>query len=87
MTVRVFAVPILKMRNVRTDIMVDISVDSESLDNAELSRTYVEEFPKIKPLFLVLKKCLLGVGLNDGSRGGLSSFVLLMLLVCYFKVS
>ena len=53
-------VPIVKMRDMLTDIKVDISFNMKTgVESVSLIKEFIREFPALKPLVLLLKQFLL----------------------------
>jgi non-canonical poly(A) RNA polymerase PAPD5/7 len=47
----------------------------------------MEEYPCLKYLVYVLKQYLLQLNLNEVWTGGISSYSLILMLVCFFQVT
>ena len=53
-------VPIVKMRDMLTDIKVDISFNMKTgVESVSLIKEFIREFPALEPLVLLLKQFLL----------------------------
>lgn len=65
---------------------IDISVSNSSQErSSELIHNYLQEYPVMRPLVLVLKQLLYLAQLSDYYKGGFSSYMLLLLVVSYFQ--
>lgn len=51
-----------------------------------LFQYYMETYPYLKYLVYVLKQYLLQLNLNEVWTGGISSYSLILMLVCFFQV-
>jgi len=51
-----------------------------------LIQHFMEEFPELRPLILVLKQLLSTSGLNNVYRGGLSSYCLGLIVVSFLQL-
>ena len=75
-------VPIIKAKEKLSGIVVDISFDATSgVASRELINDYTRRYPALRPLALVLKYFLLQRGLNETYRGGVGSFMLVLMIV------
>lgn len=65
---------------------VDISLySSASQKSVEQMRAYLEEYPLLRPLMIVLKQLLYLAQLMDQPKGPISSYSLLLLVVSYLQ--
>lgn len=81
------SVPIIKMVDLQTEVKVDISFNTQnSVESANLITKYMEEFPNLKYLVLVLKQFLLQRDLNEVFTGGISSYSLIYMTVSFFQL-
>jgi non-canonical poly(A) RNA polymerase PAPD5/7 len=79
-------VPIIKLTDRKTDVKVDMSFNmNNGLRSAQLIFRYLEEYPYLKYLVYVLKQYLLQLNLNEVWTGGISSYSLILMLVCFFS--
>lgn len=79
-------VPIVKYIDRSTGFEVDVSANVGSgLDGTKMIRKYVQEWPALRPLALVLKHFLALRELNEVFTGGLGSYALCCLLVSFFQ--
>ncbi len=80
-------IPIIKLDHAETKISVDICINNDSgLRTGELIREYVETYPPLKPLTIVLKTFLAQRRLNETYNGGVGSFVLSCLVVSFLQM-
>mmetsp|Transcript_41509 Transcript_41509/g.66695 ORF Transcript_41509/g.66695 Transcript_41509/m.66695 type:complete len:1210 (-) Transcript_41509:407-4036(-) len=71
-------------------IQLDISFETENhngLATNKLVNSFCQKYPVLPPLLLVLKQFLNQRGLGTGYTGGLSSYGLLLLVVCFLRHS
>ncbi|XP_069112834.1 terminal nucleotidyltransferase 4B-like isoform X2 [Argopecten irradians] len=81
------SVPIVKLTDLQTDIKVDISFNTKnSVESAALIKKFMEQFPNLKYLVLVLKQFLLQRDLNEVFTGGISSYSLIYLTVSFLQL-
>ncbi|CAF0915447.1 unnamed protein product [Adineta steineri] len=79
-------VPIIKLTDQKTDVRVDMSFNmNNGLRSAQLIVRYMDEYPYLKYLVYVLKQYLLQLNLNEVWTGGISSYSLILMLVCFFQ--
>jgi non-canonical poly(A) RNA polymerase PAPD5/7 len=79
-------VPIIKLTDRKTDVKVDMSFNmNNGLRNAQLILHYMQEYPYLKYLVYILKQYLLQLNLNEVWTGGISSYSLILMLVCFFQ--
>lgn len=79
-------VPIIKLIDHSTKCMVDISFECRSgILNTNLIKKYLDEYPHLKPLALILKYYLKLCYLNDTWTGGIGSYTLLVLIIFYLQ--
>lgn len=66
--------------------MVDISFECDTgLNNTKLIKRYLDEFPYLRPLALIIKYYLKLCYLNDTWTGGIGSYTLLVLIIFYLQ--
>ena len=79
----------VKILRIKTeDFDIDISLDSEyhsGLKCVELIKGYLNEYKMLKPLTIALKAILQSANLHIPSRGGLSSYGLILMIVSYIQ--
>ncbi|CAH8429466.1 unnamed protein product [Dicrocoelium dendriticum] len=79
-------VPIVKMTDKDTGILIDISFNMvNSVRAADLIQAYIKTFPCLPPLVFVLKQFLLQRSLNEVWTGGLSSYALILMVVRFLQ--
>ncbi|KAJ8303352.1 hypothetical protein KUTeg_019748 [Tegillarca granosa] len=81
------SVPIVKLTDLRTEVKVDISFNTKNaVKSAKLIKSFMEEFPNLKYLVLVLKQFLLQRDLNEVFTGGISSYSLIYMAVSFLQL-
>ena len=79
-------VPIIKLRDKQTMINVDISFNRENgIYCVKLVKQLLKKYPELRPMLLVLKCFLKSRQLNETYHGGVSSFLLTMMVVSYLQ--
>ena len=77
-------VPIIKLQDKATQINVDLSFNRENgIFCVKLVRQLLIKFPELRPLLIVLKCFLKSRNLNETYHGGVSSFLMTMLVCNY----
>ena len=80
-------VPIIKFTDRETEIKVDISFNQDSgLYSASLICQYIQQFPYLPYLALVIKQFLVQRQLNEVYYGGINSYSLILMLVSFFQL-
>lgn len=80
-------VPIIKLTDRQTDVKVDMSFNMNGGPRStQLIMQYIEDYPYLKYLFYVLKQYLYQLDLNKVWTGGISSYSLILMIVCFFQV-
>ncbi|KAA0155218.1 hypothetical protein FNF29_01968 [Cafeteria roenbergensis] len=80
-------VPIVKCRHAATGIELDVSYGEESgCVSAAAVRAFVDQFPALVPLVVVLKHFLSQRGLNVTFKGGIGSFLLTCMVVHHLQM-
>ena len=84
------SMPVLKLTSssVFNHIRVDITLNSAShygLECVSLVKQYIQIYPSLKPLVLVLKQLLSTADLNDPYQQGLSSYGLVLMVVAFLQ--
>lgn len=79
-------VPIIKLQDKETNINVDLSFNRENgIYCVQLVKQLLKKYPELRPLLLVLKCFLKSRSLNETYHGGVSSFLLTMLVTSYLQ--
>lgn len=79
-------VPIIKLTERTTLVKVDMSFNMNyGPQSAQLVLQYLKEYPYLKYLVYVLKQYILQLNLNEVWTGGISSYSLILMLVCFFQ--
>lgn len=77
-------VPIIKLTDKETSINVDLSFNRENgIYCVQLVKQLMRKFPELRPLLLVLKCFLKSRQLNETYHGGVSSFLLTMMVTSH----
>ena len=80
------SVPVIKYTDKLTDVKVDISFNhSSGLDSAFVIKQYMDLYPFLPKLVLVLKQFLVEQELNEVYKGGISSYSLILLIVSFLQ--
>ncbi|XP_070187139.1 terminal nucleotidyltransferase 4B-like isoform X2 [Littorina saxatilis] len=85
------SVPIVKLTDAETEVKVDISFSmdhnkSNGVESAELIQKFLDEYPTLKYLVLVLKQFLLQRDMNEVFTGGISSYSLTLLAISFLQL-
>ncbi|XP_036384747.1 poly(A) RNA polymerase GLD2 [Megalops cyprinoides] len=79
-------VPILKFRDKVSGVEFDLNVNNVvGIRNTFLLRTYAYIESRVRPIILVIKKWARHHGINDASRGTLSSYSLVLMVLHYLQ--
>ncbi|XP_063309660.1 poly(A) RNA polymerase GLD2 isoform X1 [Pelobates fuscus] len=79
-------VPIVKFRDKVSGVEFDLNVNNVvGIRNTFLLRTYAHMENRVRPLVLVVKKWASHHGINDASRGTLSSYSLVLMVLHYLQ--
>eukprot|EP00062_Callorhinchus_milii_P007710 gi/632949640/ref/XP_007890277.1/ PREDICTED: poly(A) RNA polymerase GLD2 isoform X2 [Callorhinchus milii] len=79
-------VPIVKFRDKVSGVECDLNVNNVvGIRNTFLLRTYAYIESRVRPLVLVVKKWACHHGINDASRGTLSSYSLVLMVLHYLQ--
>ena len=79
-------VPIIKFIDKLTEVRVDISFNQESgIKSAHLIQEFIQEYPFLPKIILILKQFLYQRSLNEVFHGGISSYSLILLLVSFLQ--
>jgi len=80
-------VPIIKMRDRKSGIEVDISFGVTSgKENSKVVLEYCKKYPLVKPLTLVIKYYLKQKFLNNSWSGGIGSYTLVIMIISYLQL-
>ena len=74
--------------NMSNDMYIDISIENEKhngLKCVNLVKSYLKEYPALKPITIALKAILHSANLHNSSKGGLSSYGLILMVVSYIQ--
>ncbi len=78
-------VPIVKLEDTDSNLFMDISFNkSNGVAAVNFIKKFMVIYPEMKFLLLVLKAFLKSRGLNETFHGGLSSYLLTVLVISYF---
>lgn len=79
-------VPILKARDSVSAVEFDLNVNNTvGIRNTFLLRSYAYLEPRVRPLVLVVKKWAQHYDINDASKGTLSSYTLVLMVLHYLQ--
>ena len=82
------SVPIIKVTETKTDLRIDISFNMiNGVKSAALIKEYLNEYPCLRYLAMVLKQFLLQRDLNEVWTGGIGSYSLILMIVSFLQVS
>ena len=80
-------VPIIKFIDKMTEVKVDISFNHDSgIKSAFIINSFMQQYPVLAKLVMVLKQFLTQRQLNEVYYGGISSYSLILLLVSFLQV-
>ena len=81
------SVPIIKILEIKTDIKIDISFNTlNGVKSAELIKKYIQEYPCLRPLVMVLKQFLIQRDFNEVWTGGIGSYSLILMTVSFLQL-
>lgn len=81
------SVPIIKFIDKLTEVKVDISFNQETgLKSAEVITSFIQQYPILPKLILVLKQFLAQRNLHEVFHGGISSYSLILLIVSFLQL-
>lgn len=80
-------VPIVSACHIATGLDVQINCTLDGHTSTELVKSYLDEFPTLRPLFFVLRQILTMRALGDAANRGIGSYALLMMIVASLKFS
>ena len=79
-------VPLVKYKDARTGIKVDVSFEQLNGVNAvNTLKEWLSELPALEPLIRVIKQFLAMRGMNEVFNGGLGGFSTICLVVCFLQ--
>ena len=79
-------VPIIKLTDKLSNINVDISFNrTNGIYCVKLVKFLMKKYPELRPIILVLKAFLKSRNLNETYHGGVSSFLLTMMVTSYLQ--
>lgn len=80
-------VPLVKIVSKMTGISCDICIGNDNGPKVvPIIKEYLEEFPALRPLFLVIKSFLKQRDLNEVFTGGLGSYTIFLLVVSHLQM-
>ncbi|XP_024131895.1 poly(A) RNA polymerase GLD2 [Oryzias melastigma] len=79
-------VPILKFKEKGSDLEFDLNINNTvGIRNTFLLRSYAQADPRVRPMILVVKKWACHQQINDASKGTLSSYTLVLMVLHYLQ--
>mmetsp|Transcript_25127 Transcript_25127/g.32641 ORF Transcript_25127/g.32641 Transcript_25127/m.32641 type:complete len:405 (+) Transcript_25127:48-1262(+) len=79
-------IPIVKIRHKESQVHVDISFNQPGgLKTGAVVRKFMQKFPPVRPLLLVLKQFMLQRELNETYTGGVGSFLLQLMVINFVQ--
>ena len=80
------SVPIIKFTDRKTEVKVDISFNVESgLQSAQIIKSYLNHYPVLAKLVLIIKQFLYQRNLNEVNSGGINAYCLILLVVSFLQ--
>ncbi|PVF95943.1 Nucleotidyltransferase [Serendipita vermifera] len=80
-------VPIVKFNSVHGGISIDISLNQTTgLAAILVIKKYLEQFPCLKPLILIIKSYLNQRGMNEVFKGGLGSYSIICMAISFLQL-
>eukprot|EP00029_Vermamoeba_vermiformis_P009637 TRINITY_DN4876_c0_g1_i1.p1 TRINITY_DN4876_c0_g1~~TRINITY_DN4876_c0_g1_i1.p1 ORF type:complete len:768 (-),score=163.29 TRINITY_DN4876_c0_g1_i1:228-2531(-) len=80
-------VPIVKFHDRKSGCLVDISFDiTTGIANTKIIKEFLNQYPLLRPLALVIKFYLKQRYLNDTWSGGIGSYTLIMMIISYLQL-
>ncbi|XP_037536397.1 poly(A) RNA polymerase GLD2 [Nematolebias whitei] len=80
-------VPILRFKQKGSDLEFDLNINNTvGIRNTFLLKGYAYADPRIRPLILVIKKWARHHQINDASKGTLSSYTLVLMILHYLQI-
>lgn len=81
-------VPLVKIISRSSGMNCDVSIGvGNGVENVPRIRGFLEQYPALRPLLLVVKCILHQRGLNDVYTGGLGSYAILLMLVSHLQMA
>ena len=81
------AVPIIKFTDKATEVKVDISFNQTTgIQTAHLLCQFIQLYPMLPPLAMIVKQFLAQRQLNEVYYGGINSYSLILMLVSFFQL-
>ena len=81
------AVPIIKFIDKATKVKIDISFNQRSgIDSAQIILNFIQQYPLLPPLTMVVKQFLTQRQLNEVYYGGINSYSLVLMIVSFFQM-
>ena len=77
--------PLVQLNHYKTGLEIQIVSCNDTVSSREYVKSYLTEFPALRPLYLVVKTMLSSRGLNDVFKGGLGSYSIFMMVVASLK--
>ena len=79
-------VPVLKMKHAPSGIEIQVVSSLNGLPKIALTQNWMDEFPQLRPIYLIVKTTLDVRGLTDPSTGGLGSYALVCMIVAFLRL-
>lgn len=80
-------VPIVKFNSVHAGVAIDISLNQTTgLTAINVIRKYLEHFPALRPLILIVKSYLNQRGMNEVYKGGLGSYSIICMAISFLQM-
>lgn len=80
-------VPIVQAKHVSTGLEIQIQSTTDAPVSLEMVKVYMNEFPTLRPLFLLMRQMLKMRGLGEPREHGVGSYPLIMMIVAALKFS
>jgi len=79
-------VPIISARHIESGVSLDMVIDrNDGLQGLCLVTTLQKAFSELQPLYLIIKAFLCNKNVHKPWKGGIGSFVLINLIVCFLQ--
>lgn len=78
--------PLLRILHHRSQLTIQIVSSDPRTAVVEFVKSYLDEFPNLKPIYMIVKAALAARGLDEPKTGGLGSYSLLIMIVASFKL-
>ena len=85
--VRAARVPVLYMKHMPSNTEFHFAATPVSKRQHLLITSWLEEFPQLRPLYLLVKTTLNVRGLSDPATGGLGSYALVCMIVAFLRMA